>query len=162
MSRNHMDFTAVHWKLYLVDVNWSDAPFNVVIYINKNDLHDSSDSRLRFISKKLFYVLVKICWTNWMQEIYVNGRKMFQQWKQRRRRRDIHGYVPIVINSNTSNLKKNAGSCNTVAHLKLLFIEKKLRYGRKITCSIELKSWKIDCASHQYSDSSPISGSLME
>ena len=25
-----------------------------------------------------------------------------------------------------------------------------------------LKSWKIDFASHQYSDSSPISGSLME
>jgi len=32
----------------------------------------------------------------------------------------------------------------------------------KIICPIELKSWKIDCASHQYSDSTPISGSLME
>ena len=56
-----MDFTAVHWKLYLVDVRWSDDSFSLVIYINKNDLHDSSDSRLRFTSKKLFYVLVKIC-----------------------------------------------------------------------------------------------------
>jgi len=44
-----------------------------------------------------------------------------------------------------------------------LFIEKKLRWSvKQIICPIELKSWKIDCASHQYSDSSPISGSLME
>jgi len=33
---------------------------------------------------------------------------------------------------------------------------------KQMICSIELKSWKIDCASQQYSDSSPISGSLME
>jgi len=29
-------------------------------------------------------------------------------------------------------------------------------------CPIELKSWTIDFTSHQYSDSSPISDSLME
>jgi len=43
------------------------------------------------------------------------------------------------------------------------FMEKKLRESvKQIICPIELKSWKIDCASHQYSDSSPISGSLMD
>jgi len=31
-----------------------------------------------------------------------------------------------------------------------------------IICPIELKSWKIDYASHQYSDSLPISGPYMK
>jgi len=34
--------------------------------------------------------------------------------------------------------------------------------GKTNNMSIELKNWKIDYASHQYSGSSPISGSLIE
>jgi len=50
-----------------------------------------------------------------------------------------------------------------VSFLHHIFIEKKLRYSvQQIICPIELKNWKINCASHQYSDASPISGSLME
>ena len=45
-------------------------------------------------------------------KIYINPRKMFHTLKPLQRRRDIHGYIPIAIYSNTRPCA-HAGSCYT-------------------------------------------------
>ena len=48
-----------------------------------------------------------------MSNKYKNPRKMFHTLKPLQRRRDIHGYIPIVMYSNTLPCT-HAGSCYTV------------------------------------------------
>ena len=47
-----------------------------------------------------------------MSEKYLKSRKMFHTLKPLQRRRDIHGYIPFVIYSNTLPCA-HAGSCYT-------------------------------------------------
>ena len=54
-----------------------------------------------------------------MSEKYKNPRKTFHTLKSLQRRRDIHGYIPIVIYSNTLPCA-HAGPCYTVTDVILL------------------------------------------
>ena len=60
-----------------------------------------------------------------MSKKYKNPRKMFHTLKPLQRRRDIHGYIPIVMYSNTLPCT-HAGSCYTVTDIILVRSDRRI------------------------------------
>ena len=86
--------------------------------------------------------------------------------------RNYYDKNSIIIKCRNHNIVKIAffriilqdNSKKSIKILNILIYRQEIKYMHGITkiCPIELKSWTIDFTSHQYSDSSPISDSLME